>query len=138
MEKKNNKSPFALGFILGSLIGAILIVFIRTKKGKKIAFEYLHKLEKLFDKIENSAVNRSSDLVKEASYIKDKTGEKLSKVKKETIELKEKILSSGSNGVSSLEQQGQNQLKNFAKSTKEVADKVTNNLFSRQGKKKQN
>ena len=78
MSDGNNNGNFLPGFILGGILGALIIFILGTKEGKKL-------LEKLVDHVENSG----GDFEKKIGKIQEKGEELLEEAK----DIKEKVQS---------------------------------------------
>lgn len=73
-----NKNSFSLPFLFGLFVGAALVFFLATKKGRKILNDFLDEenfQEKLQEFIKNfeerEEINGQSDMLKEHDHIKD-------------------------------------------------------------------
>jgi gas vesicle protein len=86
-ETKNNEGKFLLGFFIGGLIGAIIIVFLGTKEGKKAGKILRDRgqdfLDQLDDKID-SFQQKGIDLVAQGEELKQQVLEEFEE-KKETL-----------------------------------------------------
>lgn len=88
-ESKNSEGKFLLGFFIGGLIGAIIIVFLGTKEGKKAGKILRDRgqdfLDQLDDKIDTFQ-QKGIDLVAQGEELKQQVIDEFEE-KKETLSI---------------------------------------------------
>lgn len=104
MERKNNSSGLWVGIFLGAILSVILLVLAGTKEGRLFAKRMKRRIEGQIDELEY-------EMEKEGGII-NKAGE-----------LKERVLITASEKT-----------KEAAKKSQDVASKIGNKLFRKQGK----
>lgn len=94
-EKKNTDGKFLLGFVVGSVIGALVLFFLGTKEGKKTGKLFEEKGKDLIDEIGEKLSDleeKGKDLVEKGEAVKEDLIEQLEDKKEElTRETTKKI-----------------------------------------------
>jgi len=126
-NEKKSRNSFVPGFLLGGIIGALVIFFLGTKEGKKAAHKIMSKAENIEDELDKKLHNvrkQGEAFVKEAQEMKDRITEEVEDKKHEVSDgLKEK-LDATLTQIEDLQEKG-------VKLTKEVQRRV----FTKNGKK---
>lgn len=124
-ERKSNN--FWVGFFLGGLVGAFIIFFMGTKKGKELTEELLERAQEYEEELEEKVAKlqqKGEEFLKEAQNMKEKVIKEVESGKKTVTENLADKMDVALSKVEDIQKKGV-----------ELTSEVRHHYFKRNGKK---
>lgn len=136
-NKEKNTSGFGLGFTLGAIAAAILLVVLGTKEGRKTARIIIKKIDDYLKGIQENLDLNPDEIMNKAHVLEDETRTKVIEIKDAVIDKVAQIKESASHILKEEKEKLEKlqRINNVQTKGREIAEKIGKKFFSKQGKK---